>query len=121
MPGAGGTQRLTRALGKALALELLLTGKRFSAAQALGWGLVNAVVPAGRALEEALSLAERVALQPPLAARQIKACVKAALELGLSGGLKEERRRFYALFDTADQKEGMAAFIEKRPAKFVGK
>ncbi len=121
MPGAGGTQRLTRALGKARAMELLLTGKRLQARQALAAGLINAVVPPSLVLEEALRLAGEIAAMPPLAARQIKASVRAALDLELEEGLRQERRRFYSLFDTQDQKEGMAAFVEKRKPAFQGR
>ncbi|MBI4387160.1 MAG: enoyl-CoA hydratase/isomerase family protein [Elusimicrobia bacterium] len=120
MPGAGGTQRLVRAVGRARALELLWTGKRLSARQALEWGLVNAVVPAPLVLDEALRIAREIAAQPPLAVRAIKASVTAGLDTKLLKGLRQERRRFYALFDTQDQKEGMAAFMEKRRPRFTG-
>lgn len=118
MPGAGATQRLLEAVGKSRALEMLWTGKRLSAAQALAWGLVNRVVPADRVVEEALRLAREVAAMPPASAREIKASVHAGLELGLAEGLRQERRRFYSLFGTPDQKEGMAAFLEKRKPSF---
>lgn len=120
MPGAGGTQRLVRAVGKARAMELLLTGRGIDARTALSWGLVNAVVPPGRVLEEAMRLARAVAALPPLAAREIKASANAALDLELSEGLKQERLRFYSLFGTQDQKEGMSAFLEKRKPRFAG-
>lgn len=121
MPGAGGTVRLPRLVGRLRALELLLTGRRLPAREALEWGLVNAVVPAGQALEEALRLAQEIASRPALAVRRIKAAVREQRDLPVAEALKRERSRFYGLFDTADQKEGMAAFIEKRAPKFTGK
>ena len=102
-------------------MELLLTGRRFTARQALDWGLVNAVVPPGQVLEEALRLAEEIAAKPAVAVRAIKAAVREGLDLPLPDGLKLERSMFYDLFDTADQKEGMAAFLEKRRPSFTGK
>ncbi|MBI4424830.1 MAG: enoyl-CoA hydratase/isomerase family protein [Elusimicrobia bacterium] len=121
MPGAGGTQRLPRKIGRTRAMELLLTGRRLTAQRALDWGLVNAVVPPGQTLEEALRLAQEIAALPPLASRQIKAAVREGLDLPLEDSLRRERDRFYSLFDTADQKEGMAAFLEKRKPQFAGK
>jgi enoyl-CoA hydratase len=118
MPGAGGTQRLTRALGKARAMELILTGDYLSAQEAHARGLVNRVAPPELYLEEAQKLARRIAAQPPVAVRLAKDAVLKAQDLSIEEGLDYERRVFYLLFATEDQKEGMAAFIEKRPAKF---
>lgn len=120
MPGAGGTVRLPRLVGRLRAMEALLTGRRLVAREALDWGLVNAVVPAGQALPEALRLAELVASRPAEAVRQIKAAVREGLDSPVPDALKRERERFYSLFDTQDQKEGMAAFLEKRKPKFAG-
>jgi enoyl-CoA hydratase len=121
MPGAGGTQRLTRAIGKAKAMELVLTGKMISAEQAEAWGLVNRVVPEELYLEEAIKLAREVAMQAPVAVRLAKEAVNHVDESHLSEGLHLERKNFYLLFATEDQKEGMAAFVEKRAANFTGK
>lgn len=121
MPGAGGTQRLPRLIGKSRALELLWTGKRFDARTALEWGLVSAVVPPSLVLEEALRLAREIAEKPAIAVREIKASVYGGLDMDLLGGLVQERKRFYSLFDTEDQKEGMAAFAEKRKPVFRGR
>ncbi|MBI5203019.1 MAG: enoyl-CoA hydratase/isomerase family protein [Elusimicrobia bacterium] len=121
MPGAGGTVRLPRLVGRLRAMELLLTGRRLPARVALEWGLVNAVVPSGQVLAEALRLASEIAAQPAEAVRQIKAAVREQLDMSVPQALPAERKRFYGLFDTADQKEGMAAFVEKRKPKFTGK
>ncbi len=121
MPGAGGTQRLVRAIGKYRAMEYVLTGRRFTAAEAREWGLVNRVVPRELLLDEALRLAGEIARQAPLAARLAKESVNRALDSDLETGLRYERHLFYLLFGTQDQKEGMQAFIEKRPAEFKGK
>jgi len=121
MPGAGGTQRLVRLIGKSRALEFLWTGRRLNARTALEWGLVNAVVPAPLVLEEALRIAQEIAKNAPVAVRQIKTSVYAGLDMELIDGLAQERKRFYSLFDTQDQKEGMAAFLEKRKPTFHGK
>ncbi len=121
IPGAGGTQRLTRAIGKARAMELVLTGRSIDAREAERLGLVSQVVPAEETLDRALELAGRIAVLPPLAVRAAKAAVNAALELPLADGLAFERRTFFDLFATADQKEGMAAFAEKRPAHWTGR
>jgi enoyl-CoA hydratase len=121
IPGAGGTQRLTHAVGKALAMEIVLGNRTLSAQEALGFGLVNRVVPPERFLDEALSLAAEVAARAPLAVRFGKAMVNKAYELSLSEGLEAERRAFYMLFASDDQKEGMQAFIEKRKAEWKGK
>jgi enoyl-CoA hydratase len=121
IPGGGGTQRLTRAVGKALAMEMILNNRTLSAGEALQFGLVNKVVPAERFLEEGLALAAETASRAPLAAAAAKQAINNALELPLSSGLASEREQFYALFDSADQKEGMRAFIEKRNAAWLGK
>lgn len=121
MPGAGGTQRLVRALGKHRALRLLLTGEIIPARQAADWGLVTDLVPDAEVLPRALSLAERLAALPPLAVQHIKETVLAGADLPLSAALLLERRAFHMLFDTEDQKEGMAAFLEKRPPRFEGR
>jgi enoyl-CoA hydratase len=121
MPGAGGTQRLTRAVGKAKAMELILTGRTMSAAEAEASGLVTSVVPAEATLEAALELAARVAAQPPLAVRAAKEAILRAHELSLSAGLEFEQRAFFMLFASEDQTEGMAAFTDKRPARWTGR
>ena len=121
MPGAGGTQRLTRIVGKARAMEMVLTGKFIGAKQAEAWGLVNRVVPVEVYLTEAQKLASEVAQMPPVAVRLAKEAVLKNYDSFLSGGLEFERKNFYLLFATDDQTEGMQAFIEKRPAKFAGK
>jgi len=121
MPGAGGTQRLTRALGKARAMELILTGDYLSAHEAHARGLVNRVAPPELYLEEAQTLARRIAAQPPVAVRLAKDAVLKAQDLSIEEGLDYERRVFYLLFATEDQKEGMAAFVEKRPPQWKGR
>ncbi len=114
IPGAGGTQRLTRAVGKALAMEMILNNRTLSAEEALGHGLVNRVTPVERCLDEAVALAQEIAARPALAVRLAKEAINQAYEASLSEGLAHERRAFYYLFSTHDQKEGMAAFLEKR-------
>ncbi|MCU0488010.1 MAG: enoyl-CoA hydratase-related protein [Anaerolineales bacterium] len=121
IPGAGGTQRLTRAVGKALAMEMILNNRSLSAVEALQHGLVNRVVPVERCLDEALQLAGEIAGRAPLAVRLAKEAILKADELSLSEGLSSERRSFYFLFATQDQKEGMAAFVEKRKPAWQGK
>jgi enoyl-CoA hydratase len=121
MPGAGGTQRLTRAVGKALAMEMVLTGKFISAEEALDAGLINRVVPEELYLEEAVKLAAEIALQSPIAVRLAKESVLKAFDTGLQEGLFFERKNFYMCFASEDQKEGMNAFVEKRKADFKGK
>ena len=121
MPGAGGTQRMTRAIGKAKAMELVLTGRTMPAAEAEAAGLVTKVVPAESTLDEALDLAGRIAAQPPLAVRAAKQAILRAHELSLSAGLDFERRAFFLLFASDDQTEGMAAFSEKRPPRWTGR
>ncbi|MBM4408514.1 MAG: enoyl-CoA hydratase [Chloroflexi bacterium] len=120
IPGAGGTQRLTRAIGKARAMELILTGRSISAREAEMMGLVSSVVPSAETFAAALDLAARVASMPPLAVMAAKEAVDRAHELALTAGLEFERREFYGLFASADQKEGMAAFIEKRRPDWTG-
>jgi enoyl-CoA hydratase len=121
IPGAGGTQRLTKAVGKALAMDMALTGRRLSAREALAHGLVARVVAPEVLQDEALKIAVQVAAQAPLAVRAAKAAVAAAADRGLDAGLKAERAAFYALFGTRDQKEGMRAFYEKRAPAFEGR
>jgi enoyl-CoA hydratase len=119
IPGMGGTQRLTRAVGKAKAMDLILTGRMMDAVEAERCGLVARVVPAASLMEEALKAAETIAAMSLPAVQTAKEAVNRSLEIPLAEGLRFERRVFHALFATADQKEGMAAFIEKRPAKFT--
>jgi enoyl-CoA hydratase len=120
MPGAGGTQRLTRAVGKALAMEMVLTGKFISAEEALKAGLINKVVPEELYLEEAVKLANEVCAMSPIATRLAKESVNKAFETGLQEGLFFERKNFYMSFTSEDQKEGMSAFVEKRKPDFKG-
>ena len=119
IPGIGGTQRLARAVGKAKAMDLILTGRMMDAAEAERSGLVARVVPAARLMEEAIKVAETIAAmsQPSLLAA--KEAVNRSFETSLAEGVRFERRVFHALFATKDRKEGMAAFIEKRPPRFV--
>ncbi len=121
MPGAGGTQRLTRAIGKAKAMEIVLTGKTFTAEEACEWGLVNRVVPIEYYLQEAKNLAKEIASKPPLAVRLAKEAVLKAFDTTIEGGLEFERKNFYLLFASEDQKEGMKAFVEKRKPEWKGK
>jgi enoyl-CoA hydratase len=121
MPGAGGTQRLTRAIGKARAMEMILTGASIDAPTAARHGLVTRVVPAEATVGVALELAARIAALPPLAVRAAKAAILAADEVGLRAGLAAEREAFFRLFDTQDQAEGMAAFTEKRSPTWSGR
>jgi enoyl-CoA hydratase len=120
-PGMGGSQRLTWAIGKAKAMEMCLTGRMMDAAEAERSGLVARVVPASELLAEAMKTAEAIAAMPPLAAIAVKEMVNAAFEIPLSQGIRFERRLFHGLFGTEDQKEGMAAFVEKRPGNWKGK
>lgn len=121
MPGAGGTQRLTRAVGKVKAMEMVLTGTMITAQEALQWGLVNKVMPVEFYLEEAKALAKNIAQKPPLAVRLAKESVLKAFDTTIEGGLEFERKNFYLLFASEDQKEGMKAFTEKRNAQWKGK
>ena len=121
IPGAGGTQRLTRAIGKARAMEMVLTGRTMDAREAEAHGLVTRVVPADATVDAALDLAARIAALPPVAALAAKAAVNQAFELPLEAGLEFERTSFYLLFASEDQREGMAAFTEKRPPVWQGR
>jgi enoyl-CoA hydratase len=121
IPGAGGTQRLTRAVGKALAMEMILNNRTLSAAEAAQFGLVNHVYPIESYFAEALKLAAEIAGRAPLAVQLGKETINKALETSLSEGIAYERRAFYFLFATEDQKEGMAAFIAKRPPQWQGR
>ena len=121
IPGAGGTQRLTRAIGKSKAMEMILTGEPISAAEAERAGLVARVVPDELVVEDAVALAATIARQSPLALRLAKEAVNAAYEMSLTDALAHERRLFYLLFASDDQKEGMAAFLEKRSPDFTGR
>lgn len=120
-PGMGGSQRLTRAVGKAKAMEMCLTGRMMDATEAERAGLVSRVIPAADLIEEAVKTATAIAGMPPLAVKANKEMVNTAFETTLHQGIMFERRLFHALFSTADQKEGMAAFIEKRPGHWTGK
>jgi enoyl-CoA hydratase len=121
MPGGGGTQRLTRAVGKAKAMEMILTGKRIGAEEAKTLGLVSKVVPKEAYLEEAKKVANEIASKSPVAARMAKMAVNKAFEMGLTQGIDFERELFYLLFASEDKDEGMKAFTEKRKAEFKGK
>jgi len=121
MPGGGGTQRLTRAVGKAKAMEMILTGKRIGAEEAKTLGLVSRVVPKEAFLEEAKKVATEIASRSPVAVRLAKMAVNKAFEMGLSQGLDFEREVFYLLFASEDKTEGMKAFLEKRRPEFKGK
>ena len=121
IPGVGGTQRLARAVGRARATELILTGRQMDAAEALACGLVTRVVPAAETVMVALELAALIAANAPLAVRAAKALVGAAMELPLSEGVARERAAFAELFGTEDQREGMRAFLEKRAPAWRGR
>jgi len=121
MPGAGGTQRLTKALGKAKAMELILTGRFLSADEACSRGLINKVVPLEMYLQEAVALAKEIAQQSPIAVLLAKEAINRSFETQLEEGLQFERRNFYLTFSTEDQKEGMQAFMEKRKPDYKGK
>jgi enoyl-CoA hydratase len=118
IPGAGGTQRLTRAVGKSKAMELVLTGRMMDAAEAERCSLVSRVVPAAELIGEALKVAGRIAALSPVATGMAKMAVNRAFETTLAEGVRAERALFLSLFGTPDQREGMAAFVEKRKAKF---
>ena len=117
----GGSQRLAHAVGKAKAMEMCLTGRMMGADEAERSGLVAKVVPAADLIDEAMKTAETIAAMAPLAAIATKEMVNAAFEMPLGAGINFERRLFHGLFGTEDQKEGMAAFVEKRPGKWTGK
>jgi enoyl-CoA hydratase len=119
IPGIGGTQRLARAVGKAKAMDLVLTGRMMDAAEAERSGLVARVVPAARLMEEAIKVAETIAAMSQPALLAAKEAVNRSFETSLAEGVRFERRVFHALFATKDRKEGMAAFIEKRPPRFM--
>ncbi len=119
-PGMGGSQRLTRAVGKAKAMEMCLTGRMMDADEAERSGLVARIVPAAELIDEAMKTAATIAAMAPLAVMANKEMINAAYETMLGQGIQFERRLFHALFGTADQKEGMAAFVEKRPGKWTG-
>jgi enoyl-CoA hydratase len=120
-PGMGGSQRLTWAVGTAKAMEMCLTGRMMGAEEAERSGLVAKVVPAADLLDEAMKTAETIASMAPLAAIANKEMVNAAIEMGLGQGINFERRLFHGLFGTEDQKEGMTAFVEKRPGNWTGR
>ena len=121
IPGAGGTQRMTRAVGKGLAMEMILTGKMLSGEEMMQAGLVNKVVPTEFYFTEAMALAQEIATKPPVAVRLAKDAILKAFDTTIEMGLEYERKNFYLLFATEDMREGMAAFIEKRKAEFKGK
>lgn len=121
LPGAGGTQRLTRAIGKVKAMELILTGRLLTAAEVLALGLINKVVPVEMYLAEAFSLARDIAQWSPVAVQLAKEAVNRSFEAHLDEGLMYERKNFYLAFASEDQKEGMKAFVEKRKPEFRGK
>jgi enoyl-CoA hydratase len=121
IPGAGGTQRLARTLGKYRTMEIVLTGDQFTSTELASLGLVNHVVPRGEHLTEAVKLAKKIAERPPVAVRLAKESVQVAFETSLSEGLELEQKNFFLLFSTEDMREGMRAFIEKRKADFQGR
>ncbi len=121
IPGAGGTQRLARAVGKAKAMDLCLTGRTMDAAEAERSGLVSRVAAPDKVLDEALAIAEKIASHSPIAAMMAKEAVTKAQETTLAEGVRFERRLFHATFATEDRREGMAAFAEKRKATFKGR
>jgi enoyl-CoA hydratase len=121
IPGAGGTQRLTRAVGKAIAMEMVLNNRWITAEEAYQFGLVNHVFNVELYLEEAIRIAREIAARAPVAIRVAKESINAAYEMTLAEGVRLERRNFYFLFSTEDQTEGMNAFINKREAKWQGK
>jgi len=121
IPGAGGTQRLARAVGKALAMEMILADRKITAQEAYQFGLVNQVAPVELYLERAIQLAEKVASMSPLAASLAKEAVLKVYELPLDDGLEYERKNFYLLFSSRDKEEGVSAFLEKRKPQWTGK
>ena len=121
IPGAGGTQRLTRAVGKAVAMEMVLNNRALSAEEAFRFGLVNKIAPVAEYLDEAINLAKELANRAPVAIRLAKEAVNNSFETPLSDGISAERRAFYLLFSTEDQKEGMEAFLNKRKPDWKGK
>lgn len=121
LPGAGGTQRLARTVGKSLAMEMILNDRRLTATEALRVGLVSRVVPTERLMDEALEVARQIAARAPVALRLAKQSVLRSFDTTLEVGLELERHNFYLLFSTEDQKEGMRAFLEKRSARWKGR
>nr|WP_295970243.1 enoyl-CoA hydratase-related protein [uncultured Bacillus sp.] len=121
MPGAGGTQRLTKAIGRAKALEWIWTGERIPAETALKYGIINRIVSEELLMEETMKFAKKLAKQPPLAIRLIKDSINKAVDYSLYEGMQYERKNFYLLFASQDQKEGMQAFTEKREVRFQGR
>ena len=121
IPGAGGTQRLTKAVGKSIAMEMCLAGRFLSAEEAHHYGLVNHVYPVESYREDAIKLAAKIARQAPVAARIAKAAINASFEMSLADGIEHERMLFYMLFATEDQKRGMEAFVKKEKADWVGR
>jgi enoyl-CoA hydratase len=121
IPGAGGTQRLTRIVGKYKAMELILTGRPFTACEAHQMGLVNKVAPVELFLDEAKAMAKEIAKKSPIAVKLAKESILKTFETTLNEGLQFERKNFYMLFSSEDQKEGMKAFMEKRQASFKGR
>lgn len=120
IPGAGGTQRLTHAVGKVIAMEMILNNRTLKAEEALSLGLINAVYPVEDYLDKSLTLAQKIAARAPLAIQAAKRAINQAYELNLSDGLDEERNLFFDLFSSQDQKEGMRAFLEKRKPYWTG-
>jgi enoyl-CoA hydratase len=120
IPGAGGTQRLTRRVGKAIAMEMILNNRVLTAAEAVQFGLVNRLVPAERCLDEAIALAQEIAARAPLAVRQARRMIQVAFESPLGAGLEQERQAFFEVFASKDRLEGMSAFVEKREARWSG-
>lgn len=121
IPGAGGTQRLVKAIGPYRAMEMVLTGEPISAKEAKNFGLVNRIVPVERYLDEALDIARTIAGRPPIAIQKARECLLHGLMHTMAEGMELERKNFILLFDTNDQKEGMTAFLEKRTPIFTGK
>jgi len=121
IPGAGGTQRLIRLVGKHKAMEMILTGELIDAQEGLRIGLVNKIMPVETYLEEAIKMAKLIAKKSPIAVQLAKDAILKSFETSLAEGLQHERKNFYMLFATADQKEGMSAFLEKRDAVFEGR
>jgi enoyl-CoA hydratase len=120
LPGAGGTQRLTKAIGKSKAMYYILTGEMISAKQAFEWGLIAKVVPTESLTQEAIEVAKKISALSPVAIKLAKESVNKSFEMTLKDGLDFERRNFYLSFSSRDQKEGMSAFVEKRSAHYIG-
>jgi enoyl-CoA hydratase len=120
-PGAGGTQRLTRFVGKSKSMEMCLTGRLMDAAEAERSGLVSRIVPAAQLVDEAVKTAQKIAEQSRPVAMFVKECINRAYETTLAEGVRFERRLFHSTFALEDQKEGMSAFVEKRPPQFKNK